>query len=156
MLEPVSRSRCLGCHVTAVVGVDRRLKRHPADNFDASLCEASELGGIVGEQRYSCAVQHSQHARGDAGTASVKSGLPTMMATGLPPMASRNTTKGVVVPELRGTEASLAIINERIASLAKRATASASTLTMIPSHTAGRAYISAASTAGSPCDNLTN
>ena len=79
-----------------------------------------------------------------------------MMATGLPPMASRNTTKRVVVPELRGTEASLAIINERIASLAKRATASASTLTMISSHAAGRADISAASTAGSPCDNLTS
>src|SRR3954449_5578037 len=66
MLEPVSRSRCLGCHVTAVVRVDRRLKRHPADNFDASLCETIELGGIVGEQGYSCATQHSQHARGDA------------------------------------------------------------------------------------------
>ena len=49
-----------------VVGVDRRLKRHPAGNFDASPCEAIELGGIVGEQRYSCAVQDSQHARGDA------------------------------------------------------------------------------------------
>ncbi len=38
------------------------------------------------------------------GTASAKSGFPTMMATGLPPIASRNTTKRVGVPELSGTE----------------------------------------------------
>ena len=35
------------------------------------------------------------------GTAAVKSGFPTMMATGLPPKASRNTTKRVGVPSER-------------------------------------------------------
>ncbi len=54
-----------------------------------------------------------------------------MMAAGLPPIASRNTTKRVGVPEVSGTEASLATTSERIASSAKRATASASTVTIL-------------------------
>ena len=72
-------------------------------------------------------------------------------------MASRKTTKRVRMPELSGTEDSLAIASDRMRSSPKLATASASTvmicgaLAMISS-----AVTAAASTAGRPCDSLTN
>ncbi len=51
MIEPVSGTHCLRRHITAVVGIDRHLERHPAGNFNAGLCETVELGPIVAEQR---------------------------------------------------------------------------------------------------------
>ena len=87
----------------------------------------------------------------------MRSGLPTMMATELPPIASRKTTKRARVPELSGTDASLAIASDRIASSPNRATASASTVMMCGSNaSASAAATSATSTAGNPCDNLTS
>ncbi len=53
-------------------------------------------------------------------------------------------------------KASRAAMSERIASSAKRDTASASTLTMLSSHATAWATTSAASTAGRLCDNLTS
>src|SRR5664279_201924 len=88
-------------------------------------------------------------------TGLVKSGLPTMMATELPPMASRKTTKRVRVPELSGIDASLAIVRDRMASSPKRATAAASTVMICRSNAmAVSAVTLAARTAGNPCDNL--
>ena len=62
MIEPVSGSRCLRRHITAVVGIDRRLERHPAGNFNAGLCETVELGRIVVEQHDPRAFQHPERA----------------------------------------------------------------------------------------------
>jgi hypothetical protein len=33
--------------------------------LNAGLCKAIELGRVVGEQRDPCAIQHSEHTRGD-------------------------------------------------------------------------------------------
>jgi hypothetical protein len=66
MIEPVSGTRCLRRHITVVVGIDRRLERHPAGNFNAGLCGTVELGRIVGEQHDPRAVQHPEQACGDA------------------------------------------------------------------------------------------
>jgi hypothetical protein len=64
MIEPVSGTRCLRRHMTAVVGIDRRLERHPAGNFNAGLCETVELGRIVGEQRSACGTAQGARHRG--------------------------------------------------------------------------------------------
>jgi hypothetical protein len=61
----VPGTHCLHRHITAVVGVDRAIERHPAGNFNAGLCETVELGPIV-EQHGPHAVQHPEHASGDA------------------------------------------------------------------------------------------
>ena len=47
MIEPVSGTRCLRRHITAVVGIDRRLERNPAGNFNAGLI----CPNLVGETR---------------------------------------------------------------------------------------------------------
>ena len=43
MIKPVSGTRCLRRHITAVVGIDRRLERHPAGNFNAGLFYVTAL-----------------------------------------------------------------------------------------------------------------
>ena len=66
MVEPVAGARYLRSHITAVVGIDRRLERHPARDFDAGLGEAVEFCRIIGEQDNSRAVENLEHAGRDA------------------------------------------------------------------------------------------
>ena len=37
-IEAVSGAHCLGEHIAAIVGIDWRLERHPAGNFNAGAC----------------------------------------------------------------------------------------------------------------------
>src|SRR5262249_32221924 len=61
---PRTNSFC--SHVAQVIGIDRGLKRHAACDFDAGPGQTLELGGIVGQENNARAVEHLQHARGDA------------------------------------------------------------------------------------------
>ena len=66
MIELVAGARRLRRQIAAVVGIDRRLERHPAGDLDAGLGETVELGRVVGQQHDARAVEHLQHARGNA------------------------------------------------------------------------------------------
>jgi hypothetical protein len=44
VIELVSGTRCLRRHITAVVGIDRRLERNPAGNFNAGLIRPHLVG----------------------------------------------------------------------------------------------------------------
>ena len=66
MIEPVLGTHCLRCHVTTVIGIDRRIEWHPAGNLNAGRCQAVELGRVVGQQHDPRAVQHPEHMCGDA------------------------------------------------------------------------------------------
>ena len=66
MIELRSGTRRLRRHVTTVVGIDRRVERHPAGDFNTGLGKTVELGRIVGEQHDPRAVQHPQHMRSDS------------------------------------------------------------------------------------------
>ena len=66
MIELLSGARRLRRHITKVVGIDWRVERYSAGNFNAGLCETVELGRIVGEERDPRAVEHPEHACGDA------------------------------------------------------------------------------------------
>src|SRR5947209_11660774 len=64
MIEPMAGTHSLCRHIAASIGVDWRLKRHPARNFNPGSGEAIELCRIVSEQSDTRAVQHPEHARG--------------------------------------------------------------------------------------------
>ena len=81
MIEPLCRTHCLRRHITAVVGIDRHLERHPAGNFNAGLCETVERGPIVSEQHGPRAIQHPEHACGDAVIALISSKPRVVLAS---------------------------------------------------------------------------
>src|SRR5664279_3540709 len=66
MIEPVPGPSGLRRQIAAIVGIDRRLKRHPSRNLDSRFGETVELGWIIRQEHDAVAVEHLQHAGSDA------------------------------------------------------------------------------------------
>ena len=49
MFEPVSGAGRFGGEIAAVIGIDRRLKRHAAGDLDSRMRKLVKLGRIVGD-----------------------------------------------------------------------------------------------------------
>src|ERR1039457_6247559 len=66
MIEPVPGPSGLRSQITAIVRIDRRLKRHPSRNLDSRFGETVELGWIIRQEHDAIALEHLQHAGSNA------------------------------------------------------------------------------------------
>src|SRR5471032_263785 len=66
MIEPVPGPSGLRSQITAIVRIDRCLKRHPSRNLDSRFGETVELGWIIRQEHDAIALEHLQHAGSDA------------------------------------------------------------------------------------------